>query len=196
MGNAEKTIPTTNSQSDNIDLYKNQLNYEKYIAKKMSVYKILFVIASVVSLVTMFIIPMFGYRVNGNVNKNQEEIYGDYSLFYLIQKFFRQELGENTLYNIGMLISLCVVLILSIYLVVGAVLNFVAKMSNVPKLLGKDKLETGASVMVVFEFVALLCCRINVNGAAENLIGFWILILTAIVMICTSIPLSTYRENK
>lgn len=196
MGNTAKTVSTTNAQDDNtIDLYKNQLNYHKFIAKKMSVYRILFVVASVISLLTMFLIPIFRYRVHGNVNKNQPEIYGEYSLFYIIQKFCKGELGENTLYNVGMFLFLCLTLVTAIYLVAGAFMNFVLKLSSVPKFINKDALEVASTLVIVYEFAALMCCRININGAADNLIGFWILLASAIVMICTSIPLITYYDK-
>ena len=201
MGNTTKNIPNNaGSEENNIDLYKNQLNYEKYVDKKMTIYSILFILSSVVSIFTMFILPMFRYRVNGNVNTGKPEIYGEYSLFYLITKFFNQELGDNTLYTVGLCISLIIALVLGVYLVAGAIVNFVFKKlienATIKKLFNLGYLEFAASAVIVLEFIALLCCRISVNGAADNLLGFWLLLGTAAVMICTSIPLSTYRKYR
>ena len=126
MANTTNSVSgNSSSEANNIDLYKNQLNYEKYVEKKMTVYSILFVISSVLSLITMFMVPIFRYRLNGNVNKGIEPIHGEYSLSYLITKFFRHELGENSIYTIGLCIAFILAIVCGIYLVAGAVVNFV-----------------------------------------------------------------------
>ena len=201
MANTTQSVSgNASTEANNIDLYKNQLKYEKYVDKKMTVYSILFVISSVVSLITMFMIPMFRYRLNGNVNKGIEPIHGEYSLSYLITKFFRQELGENSLYTVGLCIAFILAMVCGIYLVAGAVVNFVVvklkENAMVKKIFNLGYLEFAASAIVVLQFLGLLCSRISVNGAADNLIGFWLLLGSAAVMVCTSIPLSTYRKYR
>lgn len=197
MGNNAKNVAT---EANNIDLYKNQLNYEKYVEKKMTVYSVIFVISSVVSLITMFMIPMFRYRLNGNVNKGIEPIHGEYSLSYLVTKFFRHELGENSIYTVGLCIAFILAIACGIYLVAGAVVNFViVKLKEnalIKKIFNLGYLEFAASAIVVLQFLGLLCSRISINGAADNLIGFWLLLGSAVVMVCTSIPLSTYRKYR
>lgn len=195
MGKTVTKTSANTSQSDNLDLYKNQLNYEKFVDKKMTLYKVFLLISSIMSLVSMIVMPMFGYRVNRNVNKHQDEIWGDYNLIYMLQKFLKHEFGKNSLYTVGMFVFLCATLVLSVFLIVSVVLNYFTKISKMPKILNKDFIIVFSSIMIVCEFAALLCCRISVNGAAENLYGFWIMIVAAIVMVCTSIPLSTYRKN-
>lgn len=201
MANTTNSVSgNSSSEANNIDLYKNQLNYEKYVEKKMTVYSILFVISSVLSLITMFMVPIFRYRLNGNVNKGIEPIHGEYSLSYLITKFFRHELGENSIYTIGLCIAFILAIVCGIYLVAGAVVNFVVvKLKEnvmVKKIFNLGYLEFAASAIVVLQFLGLLCSRISINGAADNLIGFWLLLGSAVVMICTSIPLSTYRKYR
>ena len=201
MANTTNSVSgNSSSEANNIDLYKNQLNYEKYVEKKMTVYSILFVISSVLSLITMFMVPIFRYRLNGNVNKGIEPIYGDYSLSYLITKFFKHELGENSLYTVGLCIAFVLAIVCGIYLVAGAVVNFVVVKLKanaiIKKIFNLGYLEFAASAIVVLQFLGLLCSRISINGAADNLIGFWLLLGSAVVMICTSIPLSTYRKYR
>lgn len=192
MGNTE----VKSGELGNIDLYTNQLKYGKYLEKKKKVYRFLFLIASIVSVITMFALPMFRYSVKGNSRKNIASIMGDYTPVYMIQKYFENGLGPRSVLNTCLMISLIVLIILSIYIAVGAVLNvFLKKALDSNKILNKlfhyGKLEIFSTIFLILTFAAMVFCRVDVSGNAENLLGFWIFCASSIVMICTSIPLSS-----
>lgn len=192
MGNTE----VKSGELGNIDLYTNQLKYDQYLEKKKKVYSFLFLIASIVSVITMFALPMFRYSVKGNSRKNIASIMGDYTPVYIIQKYFENGLGPRSILNTCLMISLIVLIIISIYVVIGAVLNVFLKKkldSNhmLNKLFNYGKLEIVSTVFLILIFAAMVFCRVDVSGNIENLIGFWVFCVSSIVMICTSIPLSS-----
>lgn len=192
MDNAE----VKSGELGNIDLYTNQLKYGRYLEKKKKIYNFLYLIASIVSVATMFALPIFRYAVKGNSRKNIASIMGDYTPVYIIQKYFANELGARSVLNTCLIISLIVMIIISVYVVIGAVMNvFLKKMLDSNKLLNKlfnyGMLEIISTVFLILLFAAMVFCRVDVSGNVENLMGFWIFCASSIVMICTSIPLSS-----
>lgn len=188
---------TNVTKDSNVDLYKNQERYEKFLKKKDIVYRGLFDIASILAFISIFMFPIFYYCYKGNARiSGDNPIYGDYTVMTIIQKIFAGDLGKNNLLNICLLISLIVAVIASVYLVAGAVISTIEKLANkqmtgiVKKIFNFGILEIVAVVLFIALLAAMIFCRVNLQGMAENSNGFWILTVSAIVMTCTSISLS------
>lgn len=180
---------------DGVDLYKSQVRYEAYVNRKMMVYRFLFLISSVLSLITMFVIPMYKYVSLGK-KKGQLKIMGEYTPEYIIEKYFANTLGPHTLLNTGLVICIVVMIILSVILVIGGVINLFAKKAlesnqTLGKLFGYGMLEIFATVLFVVLIVSMMCAKVHLAGKVENIMGFWIVFATSIVMVCTSISLSS-----
>jgi hypothetical protein len=191
MGNAE----AKNNVLQDVDLYKNQARYETYVNKKMMVYKILFLISSILSLVSMFAIPMYKYASLGK-KKGQLKVVGEYTPVYIIQKYFGNTLGPHVMLNTGLVICIVVMIVLSVMLVIGAVLNMFAKNlvdsnKNIGKIFGYGMLEVLATLLFVVLILSMICAKVHLSGKVENITGFWIVFVSSIVMTCTSIPLSS-----
>lgn len=192
MGNAN----VKSGELGDADLYTNQLKYGKYIEKKKKVYGFLYLIASVVSLVAIFALPIFRYAVKGNRRYNTASIMGDYTPTYIIQKYFANELGAKGVLNTCLIISILFMIIISAYTVIGAVMNiFLKKLLDSNKLFSKlfnyGMLEIISTIFLILLFAIMIFCKVDVSGAAENLFGFWTICAASVVMICTSIPLSS-----
>lgn len=174
-----------------INLYENQLIFEKRKEKKKLIYSMMFLVASVISLILLFVVPIFKYTYNGeNISIN-----GEYTAVYIIQKYFANELGTMSFLNTGLIISMFALIILTIYTLVASVMNFackkaVAENKLLSKLFNYGMLEILSTVLFVVLLASMLFCKIDVSGNAENGIAFWMMFVTSIVMICTSIPLS------
>lgn len=192
MGNAE----AQNNELGNIDLYTNQVRYDKFLAKKKTVYSFMNLIAAIVALVAMFALPIFRYAVKGNSRKKIESIMGDYTPTYIVQKFFANELGPRSILNTLLMVSIIIMVILAVYLVVASLMNLFLKKtltSNklLHKIFGYSMIEIVSTVFLVLLFASMIFCRVDVSGSAENLTGFWVLLASSAVMVCTSIPLSS-----
>ena len=156
----------------------------------------MYLIASVVSVVAIFALPIFEYAVKGNRRDNTPSIMGEYTPIYIVQKYFANELGAKSILNTFLMISIIVMVIIAVYTVIGAVMNlFLKKLleSNamLNKLFNYGILEIVSTVLLILLFAAMIFCRVDVSGSAENLFGFWTICAASIVMICTSIPLSS-----
>ena len=68
-----------------IDLYANQLKYNTYVEKKHSIYNVLFFISSIVSVLSIFVLPMYKYELLGK-KRGQMKIIGEYTAEYIIEK--------------------------------------------------------------------------------------------------------------
>lgn len=192
MGNAD----VKKVELGDADLYANQLKYDKYIEKKKKIYSFLYLIASVVSVFAVFTLPIFEYAVKGNRRDNTPSIMGEYTPIYIVQKYFANELGAKSILNTFLMISIILMVIIAVYTVIGAVMNlFLKKLleSNamLNKLFNYGILEIVSTVLLILLFAAMIFCRVDVSGSAENLFGFWTICAASIVMICTSIPLSS-----
>ncbi len=62
----------TKKDYNDSELYANQLNYNAYVEKKKNVYRVLYFVASIISLVSIFILPMYKYELLGK-KKGQNE---------------------------------------------------------------------------------------------------------------------------
>ncbi len=189
------TGTTTVNDNETTDLYKNQLKYNKYIENKKMVYSILCFIAAVVNIITIFAFPMFTYNVKGNTKTGVKPIKGEYTHTYIIEKYFKNELGERSLFNTTFIILLFVLIILAVILLIATALNVFAKKlvqkeGTLKKLFSYIMIEIFSTVFLVVLMFAMMCGKIDVSGGAENALGFWIYVATSVVMIFTSIPLS------
>lgn len=175
----------------NTDLYASQFAFDQRKAKIKVIYSLIFLAASVISLVMLFVVPLYKYTYSGeNISIN-----GEYTSVYIIQKYFANELGATGVLNTGLIISLFVLIILSVYLLVGGIVNIICKKTikdkkALSKLFNYSLLEILCVVMFLALFASMLFCKIDVSGKAENGLSFWVLFATSIFMICTSIPLS------
>lgn len=180
---------------ENVDLYKSQIRYEAYVAKKMTLYRFLFLISSVLSLLTMFLIPMYEYVSLGK-KKGQLRIIGEYTPVYIIEKYFGNTLGPHTLLNTGLVICIVVMIVLSVLVVVGGVMNIFAKKvlesnKTLGKFFGYGMLEVFSVLLFVVLIISMMCAKVHLAGKVENIMGFWIVFASGIVMTCTSISLSS-----
>ena len=176
-------------------LYANESRYNIYVENKMKVFRILFLISAIASLISMFIIPMYKYEMLGR-KKGQTRIMGSYTPEYIIEKYFNMTLGPHTIFNTGLVIAIVVMMILTLYLTVGAVLNLAAKklmdsQGFVSRLFNYGLLEIIAVALFICLFLTMVFCKVDVLGNAVNIEGFWIVFVGSIVMTCTSISLST-----
>ena len=183
------------SQEDTTDIYKNQLKYNKYIENKKRVYSFICLIAAIVNVVALFAFPMFKYSVKGNSRTGVKPIKGEFTHIYIIQKYFRNELGERSAFNVAYMIFLFALIALMIYLVAATGIaafahNLVKQDGMMKNLFGYVMIEILATVFLVVLLFAMMCGKIDVSGNAENAPAFWIYAVTSIVMIFTSIPLS------
>jgi hypothetical protein len=98
--------------------------------------------------------------------------------------------------NTGLVICIVVMIVLSVMLVIGAVLNMFAKNlvdsnKNIGKIFGYGMLEVLATLLFVVLILSMICAKVHLSGKVENITGFWIVFVSSIVMTCTSIPLSS-----
>ena len=77
----------TKKDYNDSELYANQLNYNTYVEKKRTVYRVLYFVASIISLLSIFILPMYKYELLGK-KKGQMRIIGEYTAEYIIEKYF------------------------------------------------------------------------------------------------------------
>ena len=178
-----------------MNLYSNQAKYNSYVVKKLLVYRFAFLISAIASLVTMFVIPMYKYELLGK-KRGQMRIIGNYTPEYIIEKYFNMTLGPHSLLNTCLVISIVFMMILSLYLVIGAVINLFAKKQIeakgfISKIFSYGILEVVAVVLFILLLLSMVFCKVDVTGNAENIIGFWIVFAASIVMTCTSISLSS-----
>lgn len=193
MANTSSSVKA--ADNENVDLYKNQLKYNKYLENKKKVYSILCFIAAIVNIVTMFTLPMFKYHVKGNSKKGIKGINGEYTHTYIIEKYFNNGIGQKNLLNTAYIIILFAMIILAVILVVGTALNIFAKKlvqseGIVKKIFNYAMIEIFSTTFIVLLVAAMICGRVDVSGGADNAIGFWVYAVASAVMICTSIPLS------
>ncbi len=185
--------------NNNIDLYKNQERYNTYLKRKDNIYIFLFGLASIAALISVLLFPIFRYAYKGNSRTNEKEIFGDYTALTLIQKVFKGDLGKNGFLNIGLAISLVACIILSVYLVVGAILKIIERFIGLKVIVVTDKifsfeiLEIVATALLLCTFAAMIFSRVNIQGMGENLLFFWVIIVSSVIMLCTAIPLSNER---
>lgn len=177
------------------DLYENQLKYNTYVENKRKVYRVLYLIAAVVSLVSIFILPMYKYELLGK-KKGQMRIIGEYTGEYVIEKYFNYGLGPHNMLNTGLMISLILLILLAAYVTVGGVMNIFMKKkiesgNIVNKLFNYGMLEIIATAMVIVLMLSMIFCKVDASGSVENMIGYWTVFVSSIVMICTSISLSS-----
>lgn len=177
-----------------IDLYANQLKYNTYVEKKHSIYNVLFFISSIVSVLSIFVLPMYKYELLGK-KRGQMKIIGEYTAEYIIKKYFNLTLGPHSLLNTCLVISIVAMIVLSVYILVGAVINLFAKKvleSNriVSKLFNFDLLEVTSVVLFICLMLSMVFCKVDAFGNVKNVMGFWTMFISAIVMTCTSIALS------
>lgn len=196
MSNAE--TKRTN-ESELVDLYANQLKYNKYMEKKMFAYKIIFLLSAIITFVlsTIDVMPIYGYHQRGNINRGMVRIMGDYTPIVIIQKILSKEIPQSAL-SLCMVAVLIIMIVLSVYLVVGGLVNLAAhklladnKIMN--KLFNYGMLEIIATVFFIAFFASMIFAKVDLMGNVDNLEGFWILFASSVVMICTSIPLSTKK---
>ena len=177
-----------------IDLYANQLKYNTYVEKKHSIYNVLFFISSIVSVLSIFVLPMYKYELLGK-KRGQMKIIGEYTAEYIIEKYFNLTLGPHSLLNTCLVISIVAMIVLSVYILVGAVINLFAKKvleSNriVSKLFNFDLLEVTSVVLFICLMLSMVFCKVDAFGNVKNVMRFWTMFISAIVMTCTSIALS------
>lgn len=190
-------VEVKKSGLEEVDLYKAQERYGKFMAKKMLTYKIMFMVSAFLTLISMFMIPMYKYQSLGK-KRGSVRIIGEYTPSYIIEKYFNVELGPQALFNTCLMIVLVVMIILSVYVVVGSVINMfgdrVIYGKNSDKILSKlfnyGMLEVMSTVLLVCLLTSMVLAKIDMSGNVENVNGFWLVFLTSVVMICTSIPLS------
>lgn len=185
----------TKKDYNDSELYANQLNYNAYVEKKQNVYRVLYLVASIISLVSIFILPMYKYELLGK-KKGQMRIIGEYTAEYIIEKYFNYSLGPHSLLNTALIISIFAMIILSAYVIVGGVMNLFAKKkiesnATLAKLFNYGMLEIIATVLFVVLMISMVFCKVDAFGNVENMIGFWAIFASSIVMICTSISLSS-----
>ena len=181
--------------TDNVDLYKGQERYYTYINRKRKIYKVLFLISSVLTLISMFLIPMYKYVSLGK-KQGQLKIIGEYTPEYIIEKYFGNTLGPHTLLNTCLIIAIVVMIILSVLVAVGGVINlFADKKIEANQIFGKifsyAMLEIFAVVLFVTLIISMMCAKVHLSGKVENITGFWLVFACSIVMTCTSISLSS-----
>lgn len=183
------------NELDNVDLYKGQERYYVYINKKRMVYRILFLISSVLTLISMFILPMYKYVSLGK-KKGQLKIMGEYTPVYIIQKYFGKTLGPHKLLNTGLVICIVIMIILSVLVVIGGIMNLFAgkqveSNQKIGKLFGYSMLEIFAVALFIILIISMMCAKVHVGGKVENITGFWLVFVSSVVMTCTSISLSS-----
>lgn len=183
------------NEQETTDLYKNQLKYHQYIQTKKMIYSLLCFAAAIVNIVTIFAFPMFKYMVKGNSRTGVKAIKGEFTHLYIIEKYFKNELGKRSAFNVTYIILLFVLIALAVYLLVATALGVIAKNKitqegAMKKFFGYVMIEIMATVFLVVLVFAMMCGKVDVSGGAENAIGFWIYVATSVVMIFTSIPLS------
>lgn len=180
---------------DNVDLYKGQERYYIYINKKRMVYKILFLISSILTLISMFILPMYKYVSLGK-KKGQLKIVGEYTPVYIIQKYFGKTLGPHTLLNTSLVICIVIMIILSVLVAVGGVMNLLAgkqveSNQKLSKMFSYSMLEIFAVALFIVLIISMMCAKVHLSGKVENITGFWLVFASSVVMTCTSISLSS-----
>ena len=183
------------NESETTDIYKNQLKYHQYIQTKKMIYSLLCLVAAIVNIVTIFAFPMFKYMVKGNSRTGVKAIKGEFTHLYIIEKYFKNELGARSVFNVTYIILLFVLIAIAVYLLAASALAVAAKKQitqegTLKKFFGYVMIEIMATVFLVVLIFAMMCGKVDVSGGAENAIGFWIYTATSIVMIFTSIPLS------
>lgn len=193
-------VVTKKSELEDVDLYKAQERYGRYMAKKRMAYTIMFALASVISLVVMFVIPMYSYHSLGKKRNGPPKIIGEYTAEYIIEKYFNLTLGPKALLNTCLVIVLAAMIIMAAYVAVGGVLNLVAKkVLEKNKIIGKlfnyGMLEVISSSLFVALMASMMLAKIDLSGNVDNATGFWIVFVASLVMICTSIPLSDKKVD-
>ncbi len=187
------------SEEDKMELYRNQSKYEKYVHKKKTVYSFLFLVAAILNIVVTFAIPLFEYdytrKPNSKLGIKALSIKGEYTHFYLFQKYFDGGLGDKSMLKNTYIVFLAAMVVLEVILVLGALINFISKKSVngtdfISKVFNYGMMEVYATLFFVFLIAAMICGKVDVDSGMTNALGYWLCFLSSAIMICTSIPLS------
>ncbi|MBQ1392018.1 MAG: hypothetical protein IIY81_00465 [Lachnospiraceae bacterium] len=196
---ATKKARSIISEEDKMELYRNQSKYERYVSKKKTVYSFLFLIGAILNIVVTFVIPLFEYdytrKPNSKLGIKALSIKGEYTHFYLFQKFFDGGLGDRTMLKNTYIFCLGVLVVLEVILVVGGLINVTSKRSVtatdfLSKVFNYGMMEVYATLFWVFLVAAMVCGKVDVDSGMTNAIGFWICFASSAIMTCTAIPLS------
>lgn len=190
MSNAQKVKETS------MDAYAHQKVYEEKKAEKKVLVSWIFLAISIVSLVSVFIFPMYKYKYTNR--DTGFSISGKFTSVKMISKYFSNGFGDYALLNTITMLSVVLIIVAIIYIVIGAAVSIFlkGKMSGLlRKATNYTTLELVATLQFVLLIINMIAAKIDVSGSVTNLIGFWIISATTILLVCVSISLSTPTQT-